>query len=232
MLKTKLKAIVVTVACLLLVMGINSAPAAAVGAADLPQVNAGDNTWVVDQSETVSRVNEGRLSKTLKSISQETGKEVRFVIVRRLNFGETIDSFADDLFARWYPTAQEQQNQMLLVLDTLTNNVTIRAGEGVKTTLPEGFIASVIEDSIGIPLRGGDKYNLALLDTSDRLAAVVAGQPDPGPPTVEEIQTGGTFTRAEDTEDGIATVWVVVFLIVATIIPMVTYFWYVGFPGS
>lgn len=232
MLKTKLKAVVATIVCLLLIMGIGIAPATAVGAVDLPQVNAGDNTWVVDQSETISRVNEGRLSKALKEIAKETGKEVRFVVVRRLNFGETIDSFADELFSRWYPTAEDQQNQLLLVLDTLTNNVTIRAGEGVKTNIPDGFIASISEDSIGIPLRQGDKYNQALLDTSDRLAAVIAQQPDPGPPTVEEIQTGGTFTRAEDTDDGIATVWVVVILVVATVIPMVTYFWYVGFPGS
>lgn len=232
MLKTKLKAIVATIVCLLLIIGIGITPAAAVGAIDLPQVNAGENTWVVDQSESISRVNEGRLSKTLQSIAKETGKEVRFVIVRRLNFGETIDSFADDLFNRWYPTTEDQQNQFLLILDTLTNNVTVRAGEGVTNTVPDGFIASIGEDSIGIPLRQGDKYNQALLDTSDRLAAVISGQPDPGPPTVEEVQTEGTFTRAEDTDDGIATIWVVVILVVATVIPMVTYFWYVGFPGN
>lgn len=78
-----------------------------------------------------------------------------------------------------------------------------------------------------MPLRDGNKYNQAFLDASDRLVAVISGNPDPGPPVVEEtIQTEGTFARAEDTDDRSATVIVVVLLVLATVIPMATYYFY------
>ena len=39
----------------------------------------------------------------------------------------------------------------------------------------------------------------------------------------------GIFKKAEETDQGNATVIVVVLLVLATVIPMVTYFWYQGF---
>jgi uncharacterized protein len=60
------------------------------------------------------------------------------------------------------------------------------------------------------------------------LAAVLSGEPDPGPPIVEnKISAESTFTKAEDTDRGSATILVVVLLILATVIPMLTYFAYV-----
>ena len=85
---------------------------------------------------------------------------------------------------------------------------------------------------MGYNIRKGNKYNQAFNEAGDRLVAVLSGQEDPGPPVIEdEIQTEGTFTSAEDTDDGSATVWVIGFLIVATVVPMVTYYWYVGIGG-
>jgi uncharacterized protein len=79
-------------------------------------------------------------------------------------------------------------------------------------------------------LRQGDKYNEGFLAASDRLAAVISGKPDPGPPqVVDRVQVEGTFKKAEETDAGNATLIVVVLLVLATVIPMVTYFWYQGF---
>ena len=64
------------------------------------------------------------------------------------------------------------------------------------------------------------------------MVAVLSGLEDPGPPAVKELNIEGTFTTAEDTDDRSAAIWTIVLLILATVIPMVTYFWYVGFPGS
>ena len=49
------------------------------------------------------------------------------------------------------------------------------------------------------------------------------------PEVVDNIQVEGTFKKAEETDQGNATVVVVVLLVLATVIPMVTYFWYQGF---
>ena len=127
----------------------------------------------------------------------------------------------------WFPTPEEAAHQTLLVLDTLTNNDAIRTGEAVKTMMSDEIAASVADETVQVPLREGDKYNEAIIAASDRLAAVLSGQPDPGPPEAGDgLQIARTFKTAEETNDKSATIVVIVLLIVATIIPMATYFWY------
>jgi uncharacterized protein len=79
------------------------------------------------------------------------------------------------------------------------------------------------------PLKDGAKYNQALLSASRRLVAVLSGETDPGPPQVQAINIESTFASAEETDDKSATIWVIVLLFFATVIPMATYFWYSGF---
>lgn len=222
----KKQLLLVLIPCFLLAMTL---PAyAATSARDIPDISQESSTWVVDQAEVVSRTNEGKLNNFLKDIAEETGAEIKLVVIRRLDYGETVDSFADELFDQWYSDAAEKQDQVLLVFDTITNNATIRVGESLKDRLSEEIAQSVIDDTIGVPIREDNKYNQAFLNASDRLGTVLAGKPDPGPPEVkDDIQVEGTFTRAEDTDTESSTVWVIGLLVVATVIPMATYFAYV-----
>lgn len=214
----------------ILVLGVGGSPAEATGAYDLPNLSAGSSTWVIDDADLLSRINEGKLSNKLKNLAQDTGNEVRFVTVRHLNYGETIETFTNELFESWFPTPEAQAKQTLLTLDSVTNNAYLRHGEDVTALLPEDIAESVVKDTIGIPLRTENKYNEALLNASDRLIAVLSGQPDPGAPEVQdEVNIEGTFATAEETDDRSATVWVIVLLIVATVIPMATYYFYQGF---
>ncbi len=219
-----------TLSTLLLVVAIASiaAPAIATGLFDLPDFDA-DQVWVVDTADAISNVNQSKLTKTFQELASQTGQEVRMVAIRRLDYGETVDSLADTIFQDWYPNAEAQANQTLLVLDTLTNNVAIRSGDSAQELIGAEVAQSLVDDTVGYNIRNGNKYNQAFIDAGDRLVAVLSGQEDPGPPEMnDEIQIEGTFTKAEDTDDGSATVWVIGFLIVATIIPMATYYWYVG----
>lgn len=201
---------------------------AATSPRDIPDVSTDASTWVVDQAEVVSRTNESKLNKLLQEIADSTGADVKLVVIRRLNYGETVDSFADDLFSQWYPTAEEQQNKVLLVFDTITNNATIRVGDALKDRLPLEIASSVVKDTIGIPIREDNKYNQAFLNASNRIGTVLAGEPDPGPPEEQDnIRVEGTFTKAEDTDTENSTIWVVGLLVVATVVPMATYFAYV-----
>jgi len=201
---------------------------AATSPSDVPDISEDNSSWVVDQAEVISRLNEGKLNDVLEDIADTTGAEMKFVVVRRLNYGETVDSFADKLLNQWYPNPDERQDKVLLVFDTITNNVTLRVGEALKDRLSEDIAQSVIKDTIGVPIREDNKYNEALLNASNRLGTVLAGEPDPGPPEVQdEIQVESTFTKAEETDTENSAVWVVGLLVVATIIPMATYFAYV-----
>ena len=224
----RLKSWLASTVILVIALCCLAAPAIATGLYDLPNFDAQD-VWVVDTADAISSANQSKLSKTFKELADETGQEVRMVAIRRLDYGETVDSLAEEIFKDWYPTPQAQANQTLLVLDTLTNNVAIRTGDSAKGLIDEDLAKSIVDETVGYNIRKGNKYNQAFLETGDRLVAVLSGLEDPGPPIMEdEIQIEGTFTKAEDTDRGSATVWVIGFLIVATIIPMATYYWYVG----
>ena len=225
----RLKSIVASVLLLVFALTCLATPAIATGLYDLPNFEA-DRTWVVDTADAISASNEGKLKKTLQELAQDTGQDVRMVAIRRLDYGETVDSLADEIFQDWFKTTEAKANQTLIVLDTLTNNVAIRTGDAAKQLVNTEIAQSILDDTLGYNIRNGNKYNQAFLDTGDRLIAVLSGQEDPGPPIMEdEIQIEGTFTTAEDTDDSSATIWVIGFLIVATVIPMATYYWYVGF---
>lgn len=213
---------------ILFTIGVWVAPAQATGVYDLPKISAGETTWVVDQGDVLSFATKKKLSSTLENLAQQTNNEVRLVTIRRLNYDDTIETFTDKLFTTWFNNPDAQANQTLLVLDTVTNNSAIRTGENVNNTMTAEIATSVAQETLQAPLREGEKYNQAFIDASDRLIAVLSGQPDPGPPLIKEVNIEGTFTTAEETDARSATIWVVVLLVVATIIPMATYFFYVG----
>jgi uncharacterized protein len=203
------------------------APALATGVYDLPSPNTED-VWVVDTANEISLDTQNKLSSQFQDLAAKTGQEIRMVAIRRLDYGETINSLADEIFTTWYTEPSARENQTLLVMDTLTNTTAIRTGAKAANLVNPEMIQSIIQDTVGYNLRTGNKYNQALLESSDRLVAVLSGEADPGPAEVEEeIQVEGTFTKAEDTDAGFAWTWVIVLLLLATVIPMVTYFWYV-----
>ena len=202
-------------------------PAMATGVYDLPNPNTED-IWVVNLANEVSLATQGKLSNQFQELAAENGQEIRMVAFRRLDYGETIETLADEIFTTWYPDEAARANQTLLVMDTLTNTTAIRTGDSAAKLVDPEIAESVVKDTVGYNLRGGNKYNQALLDAGDRLVAVLSGEADPGPPLIaENIQVEGTFTKAEDTDAGFAWTWVVVLLVLATVIPMATYFWYV-----
>ena len=230
--KKHLQRLILPLLLIILVSGLVAAPASAIGVYQMPKIGVGEPTWVIDKAEVLSRLNEGTLSSNLENLAKKTGKEVRMVTIRRLDYGETPESFTKALFEKWFPTPQEQANQILLVLDTVTNGTAIRTGEAVKSTLSDEIAQSVASETLTVPLRQGNKYNQGLLDASDRLVAVLSGQPDPGPPVVEEkVDVASTFKSAEETDTKNSTIWVVVILVIATVVPMATYFFYQGFSG-
>ena len=221
------------VAIALLATQLIAAPALATGVYSMPSA-AGSDTWFIDDAEQVSRLNEGKIAGDLKQLAQQTGNEVRFVTLHRLDYGETAQSFADQLLTRWFPTPEAQANETVIVLDDLTNTIGISVGDQTANVLPDDIARSVVDETMKVPLLRGNQYNQAFLNASDRLVAVISGEPDPGPPEYDNtVDTDRNFATAEETEAtrGTSTVVVVVLLIAATVIPMVTYYWYISVGG-
>jgi uncharacterized protein len=226
--KKYLSRLIFPVLVMMMVSSMFILPASATGVYQIPSLTA--DTWILDQGDVISRLNEGKISQTFQDLAQETGNEARIVTIHRFDYGETPESFAKGLFTKWFPTAAEQANQVLLVVDTVTNGTALISGDQVKSLLTDSIAKSVAEETLGAALRGGNKYNQGFLDVSDRLVAVLSGKPDPGPPEViETVKVEGTFTKAEETDQSNATAWVVGLLIAATVIPMATYYIYLVF---
>jgi len=186
-------------------------------------------TWVLDEPEVLSRLTAIQLRDDLKAIAQDTGTEVRMVIIARVEYGQTIQEFMDDLLQTWYPTPAQQVNKVLVGLDVLSNSTAIAVGAGSNPRLDPDTIASIANTTLAYPARDGGRYNQALYDTKQRLGAILAGQPDPGEPQVaEEVlnNVNRTYATAEETEGSNATTIVIVVLVIATVVPMVTYFAY------
>jgi uncharacterized protein len=215
----------IAVMAVLLMVPVAAGSAIATGVFDVPIVKAGSPTWVIDQGEVLSVLNEGALNKKLSQLAEKTGNEVRFVTIRRFDYGQTAPTFTTELFERWFPTTQEQANQTLVLLDTQTKTTGIRTGEKVKATMTDDVANSIANETMLMPIREGS-YNQGFLDAANRLSLVLSGEPDPGPPEVVVTEVESTFTKSEETDDKSATILVVVLLIAATVIPMATYYWY------
>ncbi|MBD2461753.1 TPM domain-containing protein [Oscillatoria sp. FACHB-1407] len=225
-LKAKLQVALALLVGLLLPFYLWVAPANATGVYDFP-IKPATGDWVIDEADILSRLTEGNVSGSLGDVAKQTGNEVRFVTIHRLDYGETIESFTNQLFEKWFPTPEEQANQVLMVLDNVTNTSAIQTGAAVKESLPDDIAESIAQETLLAPLRKGNKYNQAFSDAGDRLVAVLSGQPDPGPPViVANVQTEGTFATPEETKQSNATVWVIGLLVAATVIPMATYYLY------
>lgn len=227
-----LRQLLCSLAIALISCQILAAPAGATGLYSMPQ--SASSNWIVDEAAQVSRLNEGKIDDALSALAQQTGDEVRFVTIHRLDYGETSQSFADQLMARWFPTPAAQANQTIIVLDDVTNNIGISVGSATAEKLTDDIAQSVISETMKVPLLKGNQYNQAFLDATDRLVAVISGELDPGPPAYDDtVDTERNFATAEETEAtrGSSTIVVVVLLIAATVIPMATYYWYVSAGG-
>jgi uncharacterized protein len=210
-------------------IGIFALPAQATAIYEIPVVSAGVPTWVVDKADVLSLSTKGAVKGALEQLAKQTGKEVRFVTLHRLDYGETIQTFTDKLFKKWFTTEAEQANQALIVLDNVTNTIGIHTGTDVQSTLTDAIATSITTETMQVPLRNGNKYNQAVGDAADRLVAVLSGQADPGPPVVVSTpEVGRTYLKAEETEANRTNFLVVVLglLAIATVVPMATWWWY------
>jgi uncharacterized protein len=182
---------------------------------------------IFDQSEILSRISETQIASQLDDLAQKHNQEVYITSVRRLDYEVTIESFTQDLFKRWFPATEDQANKTILAIDSLTDNTFIVSGPAAKALLTDSIAASIVGETIPVPLKAGNRYNQAFADASDRITQVLSGQADPGPPVVKEtVNTESTFASPEETKESNAITWVIVLVILSTVIPMATYYLY------
>jgi uncharacterized protein len=193
-------------------------PAYAVGVEDYPLLPSTEK--VSDGADVLSRAAIAELQKRLEVFS-DARVDARVITLRRLDYDLTLQELADQLLERWQSEANEQ---LLVLIETGTNSVSIQASSEVRSLLPEELLISTAETTMAYPLRDGGRYRQALIDGIDRLGVVLAGGDDPGPPVVvEPALIASNIPSVEETANSNAFSWVIVLLVVGTLVPMATW---------
>lgn len=181
--------------------------------------------WVLDDANTISSSTESEVSRELAALAQAKDIQIRFVTVKRIDFGQPVQEFTEALFTKWFPEPVQQANQGLIVVAVEDHRTGIAYGEKVKAVIPESVLQSTVSKNILFPVQKAN-YNQALIEGTNRLVAVAEGKPDPGEPVVvQESAETRNYATAEETDDNTSTIVVVVLLVLATVIPMATYYW-------
>ncbi|MBD2104812.1 photosystem II repair protein Psb32 [Leptolyngbya sp. FACHB-261] len=223
-LKQLVQRVVLAITLLIALTQFMTLPAHAIELEDVPALVAGDRTWVRDLADVLSRDTEGRLNRVLDDLERTTGKSVRIVTLRHLDYGDTSAAVASGLFEQWFQTPAEQANQTLLLLDTRSREAALQVGEQIKALLPDDLVESITNETMAPQIREGN-LNQALLAGASRLSAVLSGLDDPGPPQVTQA-VAPTATFPGETDTGDAAKLVGFLLLAAVLIPMVTYYAY------
>ena len=208
---------VIAVALLALVVAVPAAMAIAPA-----ELGAGRPTErVIDDADVFSRASRSELESRLEALTEDR-VDAHVITVRRLDYGYSLDAFGDQLVENWSSSGQEPL--LLLLLETQNKRAAIVTEDSLQTQLPPALLKSTARTTMSIPLREGDRYRQASLDGINRLAVVLGGGEDPGPPEeiVRTTLPTNIPTQAE-TEESNATTWVIVLLVLGTIIPMATW---------
>ncbi len=193
-------------------------PAYAVGVEDYPLLPSTEK--VSDGADVLSRAAIAELQRRLE-VFGDARVDARVITLRRLDYDLSLQELADQLLERWQSEANEQ---LLILIETGTNSVSIQASSEVRSLLPEELLISTAETTMAYPLRDGGRYRQALIDGIDRLGVVLAGGDDPGPPVVvEPALIASNIPSVEETANSNAFSWVIVLLVVGTLVPMATW---------
>ncbi|WP_295533121.1 YgcG family protein [Synechococcus sp. UW140] len=193
-------------------------PAYAVGVEDYPLLPSTEK--VSDGADVLSRAAIAELQRRLEVFS-DARVDARVITLRRLDYGLSLQELADQLLERWQ---SEDNAELLVLIETGTNSVSIQASSEVLSLLPEELLLSTAETTMAYPLRDGGRYRQALIDGIDRLCVVLAGGDDPGPPVVvEPALIVSNIPSAEETANSNGFSWVIVLLVVGTLVPMATW---------
>jgi len=192
----------------------------------LSEVENGTVLRVLDDAEVLSNSTETTVTKELEKLAKEKDIQVRILAIKRIDYGQPAQEFVEQVFDKWFPTPEAKANQALILVAVEDHRTAIALGDAVTSVVPNDIMQSIVNTNMLYPVQKAN-YNQAVLDGTNRLLAVALGNPDPGEPVVvQESAETRNYAKAEETDANSSTLIVIVLLVLATVIPMVTYYWF------
>jgi len=217
--RARLSAALLSAALLLAALALPAA-AWATGAADFPPQPPASH--VLDQADLLSRAADTELDRRLQDFGGDH-VDARLLTLRRLDYGLSLDALGEQLVERW-SAGEPDRSLLLLLIESQNNSAAVVASSDLEGQLPSELLSSTAISTMGLPLREGARYRQASVDALDRLAVVLNGGEDPGPPQlVERMPIETNIPTREETQSSNAFLWVVVLLVVGTLVPMITW---------
>ena len=179
---------------------------------------------VLDSADVLSRAGKKEIESRLNQLDSSK-VDARLITLRRLDYGLSLSGFGEELVERWSNNENRSERPLILFLEETQNKqAAVVVPAELSDQLPEELLRSTARTTMSQPMRDGERFRKASMDGIERIAVVLDGGADPGPPIEMERTTLPTnVPTVEETRESNAFTWVIVLLVVGTIVPMATW---------
>jgi len=179
---------------------------------------------VLDSADVLSRAGKNEIEARLNQL-ESSKVDARVITLRKLDYGLSLTGFGEELVERWSNTDNSSERPLILFLEETQNKqAAIVVSAELSDQLPDALLRSTARTTMSQPMRDGERFRQASMDGIERIAVVLNGGEDPGPPVqIERTTLPTNIPTVEETSESNAFTWVIVLLVVGTIVPMATW---------
>ena len=179
---------------------------------------------VLDSADVLSRAGKNEIETRLNQL-ESSKVDARVITVRKLDYGLSLTGFGEELVERWSNNNNTSERPFILFLEETQNKqAAVVVSAELSDQLPDALLRSTARTTMSQPMRDGERFRQASMDGIERIAVVLNGGEDPGPPIqVERTALPTNVPTVEETSESNAFTWVIVLLVVGTIVPMATW---------
>ena len=179
---------------------------------------------VLDSADVLSRAGKNEIETRLNQL-ESSKVDARVITLRKLDYGLSLTGFGEELVERWSNNDNRSERPLLLFLEETQNKqAAVVISAELSDQLPDALLRSTARTTMSQPMRDGERFRQASIDGIDRIAVVLDGGEDPGPPIeIERTTIPTNVPTVEETRESNAFTWVIVLLVVGTIVPMATW---------
>lgn len=146
---------------------------------------------VTDVSGLLNAAQKAELEQRLRAFSAQKGSQLAILIVPTTR-PETIEQYAIRVAEQWQLGRKGIDDGVLIVLASADREARIEVGYGLEGALPDVIADRIIEE-VMIPYFRQNDYFGGLKAGSERVIAVIEGEPLPPAPTQSRSSTGQGF---------------------------------------
>jgi uncharacterized protein len=141
-------------------------------AADVPYLTG----RVVDDAEILSPSTRSSVDRMLAAHEDKTGDQVAVLTTRSLG-GESVEQYAQDVFAAWKLGQKGKDNGILVIVAPAEHRMRIEVGYGLEGAMPDAIAARIIRNVMTPAFKAND-YDGGVTKGAEAIVAQLEGRGD------------------------------------------------------